>query len=92
MNFFQQERILRHWTNSYTFRGYRLVLATPDEVVMIKGRPVRHWLHFVLTLFTAGLWLLVWAPLCLWGGERQVTIIAAHGYVDIQQGPRDYYP
>lgn len=78
MNFFQSSRIIDSWTNSYVTMGYRVFVATPERVVLVRGRPVNHALHFVATLLTAGLWLMVWIPLIIWGGERIVTVSINH--------------
>jgi len=40
------------------------VSPTMQQSFAVHGhRPVRHGLHFVLTLLTGGLWLFVWIPL-----------------------------
>jgi hypothetical protein len=37
--------------------------------VMVTKPGVNHLLHLILRILTAGLWLLVWIPLTLFGGE-----------------------
>jgi hypothetical protein len=36
--------------------------------VMVTKPGVNHLLHLILTILTAGLWLLIWIPLMLFGG------------------------
>jgi hypothetical protein len=42
------------------------VAPTMQQSIGVHGRPpIRHGPHFVLTLLTGGLWLLVWIPLAM---------------------------
>jgi hypothetical protein len=51
-------------------RGWRLREKTPADAHLVKGDPVAHWVHLFFTIATAGLWLLVWIPLAVLGGEK----------------------
>ena len=41
------------------------------QAVLVHGRRVNRILHLLLSLFTAGLWLIVWLVLAVTGGEER---------------------
>ena len=55
-------------------RGRRVESQTDFQAVLVSGRRVNHILHLLLSLFTLGLWLIVWLLLALFGGERLETV------------------
>ena len=57
--------------------GMRVESKTDFQAVMMKGKPVNHILHLLLTLFTFGLWIIVWIMLAVTGGEERYIV-----YVD----------
>jgi hypothetical protein len=61
--------------------GWRLRSKNPAEAHLVKGEPVHHWVHLFFTITTLGLWLLVWVPLILLGGEK-------HRYITVGQDGR----
>ena len=44
------------------------------QAVLVHGRRVNHILHLLLSLFTAGLWLVIWLILAVTGGEERVLV------------------
>jgi len=51
-----------------------------NKQVMIRRKGTNHVLHLLLTLFTAGLWLLIWIPASIRiGGWRCVQCGAKTG-------------
>lgn len=52
-------------------QGARVESQSDYQAVLISGRRVNHLLHLVLTVLTAGLWLLVWIYLAVTGGEKR---------------------
>jgi len=40
----------------------------------VRGKPVNHLLHLILTIVTVGLWGIVWIIVALTGGERRMQI------------------
>lgn len=56
--------------------GMRVESQGPYNAILVKGKPVNHVLHLILTLVTLGFWLIVWIILVLIGGEKrsQVTV------------------
>jgi hypothetical protein len=59
-------------------KGWRLHSKTASEAHLVKGQPVSHFLHLFFAIATLGLWLLVWIPLIVFGGER-------HKYVSVDE-------
>lgn len=56
--------------------GWRLVLRESDtEAVMEKGKRPNHLLHFLISVFTLGIWaLLVWLPLSMFKHVKRTRI------------------
>jgi hypothetical protein len=50
--------------------GWRLRSRTPTEAHLVRGEPVRHFVHLFFAIATIGLWLIVWIPLTIFGGEK----------------------
>lgn len=54
--------------------GWRVESRTEGTAVLIKGKPVNHILHVILSVITFGAWILVWINVWAWAGERRTTI------------------
>ena len=54
--------------------GATLESQTGYNAVLIKGRKVNHILHLILSLITAGVWLIVWLLLVI-TNRRQRTVL-----------------
>jgi hypothetical protein len=50
--------------------GWRLRSKEPTEAHLVRGEPVRHFVHLFFAIATLGLWLIVWIPLTIFGGEK----------------------
>ena len=50
--------------------GWRLRSKTPTDAVLVKGEPINHGVHIFFSIVTLGLWLLVYVPLLIFGGEK----------------------
>ena len=59
---------------AYVARGYRVQSQDAWTAVMVKGHRVNHLLHLILTIVTGGLWLFVWVPVAMFGGERRTLL------------------
>ena len=60
--------------NSALARGYRVESQTDIQAIVVSGKPVNHILHLLLSLFTVGIWVLVWIGLAISGGEKRELI------------------
>ena len=66
-------------------KGWRMESQGDFQVVMVKGRRANHLLHVILSVLTAGLWLIVWFCLVVFGGEkRQMLVLDEFGNVTKQ--------
>ncbi len=55
-----------------------VVLEGPNGVVVSYRRPVSHFLHAVLTVFTGGLWGVVWIAIALGRRDDRVRLEVDH--------------
>jgi len=56
-------------------RGWRVESAPmPGQVVVVHGRPCNHILHLLLTVFTFGLWGLVWLLVAVSPSESRAVL------------------
>jgi hypothetical protein len=61
--------------------GWRLHTKTATEAHLVKGEPVRHFVHLFFAIVTLGLWLIVWIPLTIFGGEK-------HRHISVDEAGR----
>lgn len=67
-------------------RGLRVESQSDYQAVLVKGKPVNHIIHLILTFITAGFWVLVWIALVIFGGEkREVARVDEWGNTSIQK-------
>ena len=70
----ERKEMLDREVESRVRRGRRVESQTEFQAVLISGRRVNHILHLLLSLFTLGLWIIVWLLLALLGGERREVV------------------
>jgi hypothetical protein len=60
---------------------WRVEQQTDTYAILVRGKPVNHVLHLLLTLLTLGVWLFfVWIPLMAFGGEMRYHLtVDDHG-------------
>ena len=56
--------------------GWRVEAQTEYQAVLVRGHRVNHVLHLLISVFTLGLWVIVWLLVAITGGERRKTIRA----------------
>jgi hypothetical protein len=63
----EREQMRERWTAFYVEIGYQPVFVAPFYVVLDSpGRPrINHVLHLLLTVFTFGVWAIVWFGLAV---------------------------
>jgi ABC-type Fe3+ transport system permease subunit len=54
--------------------GWEITSRTENLATLRRGRPVNHILHLLISLVTCGVWVLVWAYLAIFQGEKHKTI------------------
>ena len=80
----ERKKILERQITLMMTEGYRIESQSDFRAAMIKGSKVNHILHLLLSVFTAGLWLLVWLLVAIFGGEeRKVITVNEFGTVSV---------
>jgi Protein of unknown function (DUF2510) len=69
----QRAEILNQALATAVARGGRIESHSRFQAVVVRGRPVNHVLHAILTLFTC-LWGIVWLIVGTTGGERREVV------------------
>lgn len=62
----------------HTRIGAGILNRTPTAAVVAYGRPVRHALHLLATLFTCGLWSVGWIATSLFTTRHRLLFIAVN--------------
>ena len=68
--------------------GGRIESQDDFSAVIVSGGKVNHILHLLLTVFTLGLWLIIWAGLGLlpfFGEKRELISVDEFGHVLVQK-------
>lgn len=73
---------LAHRVAQAVNRGARVESQSDYQAVVVTGRRVNHLLHFIIGIFTAGLWWIVWVIMAVTGGEKR-HIIQADPYGNV---------
>lgn len=82
----ERRNILAQQIQMSAVRGLRVETQDRYQAIMIEGQPVNHVLHAIITIFSCGLWGIVWAILAATGGERRHLIsVDEYGNVVHQQ-------
>ena len=55
-------------------QGWRVETRSDLQATIAKGEPLNNKLHLILTIFTLGIWGIVWASLAISGGVKRRTI------------------
>lgn len=66
------------------FDGWRVESQSDYQVVLYKGKRVSHVLHLILTCFTFGFWIPVWAWL-VFMNRRQTLILTVDEYGNVRR-------
>jgi hypothetical protein len=74
----------------FVSKGWRLRSSTPTEAHLVTGAPVSHGIHIFFSIATVGLWLIVYIPLLIFGGEKHKHIsVDDQGRVTMTDGVPD---
>ncbi|MFF1925671.1 hypothetical protein ACFVW8_34490 [Streptomyces sp. NPDC058221] len=84
-----QRALILDWAVSQRIAsGWRVESRSETQVVMVRGRPLNHVLHVVLTVFSCFLWGVVWLVLGVTNKvERIVLTVDAMGDIVSVNGP-----
>jgi hypothetical protein len=82
----ERKALLAQQIQSASARGLRVESQSDFQAVMVEGQPVNHVLHAIVTLFSCGLWGIVWIILAITGGEkREMVVVDEFGNVQLQK-------
>lgn len=70
----ERRAILAQQIQMAVARGGRVESQGDSMAVVVYGKPVNHILHLLLTILTAGFWIIVWIILVVSGGEKRWMI------------------
>jgi hypothetical protein len=66
----------------YGAQGWRIENRSTVQATIAKGKEVNNTLHFFITLFTLGLWGIIWIALLITGGvKRRLLTVDEFGNV-----------
>ena len=78
----ERKSILARAIASLVARGRRVESQADYQAIMVRGRPVNHILHLIISFFTGGFWIPVWLGLVIFAGEkREVVEVDEYGQV-----------
>ena len=82
----EQRQLLARHIQMAVATGGRVESQSDTMAVIVRGKPVNHVLHLILTLATFGLWGIVWLIVAVAGGEkREMITVDEHGQVLVQK-------
>lgn len=81
-----RKALLAQTVSSEIAQGARIESQSEYQAVLVRGKPINHILHLILTLVTCGIWGIVWIILASTGGEkRSVASVDDFGNVTVQR-------
>ena len=66
-------------------QGRRVESQSDYQAVLLRGKQVNHILHLLLSVFTAGIWLIVWLSLLGKGIKRELVQVDEWGKVTVSR-------
>lgn len=82
----QRQALLAQTIATQVAGGARVESQGPFNAILVRGKAVNNVLQLILTPVTAGLWLFVWIPLLLLGGEKRSQVsVDEFGNVTVQK-------
>jgi hypothetical protein len=82
----ERRALLAQQIQNASARGLRVESQSEFQAVMVEGQPVNHVLHAIITIFTCGLWAIVWIILAITGGEkREMVVVDEFGNLQLQK-------
>ncbi len=82
----ERKALLAQQIQGAAARGLRIETQSEFQAVLVEGQPVNHVLHAIITIFSCGLWGIVWIILAVTGGEkREMIVVDEFGNVQLQK-------
>lgn len=82
----ERKELLARTVSGQIAGGARIESQSDFQAVVVKGKPVNHVLHLILTVVTLTLWGWVWIGLAIFGGEkRSMVAVDEYGNSSVQK-------
>jgi hypothetical protein len=82
----ERKELLARTVAAQVAGGARVESQSDFQAVIVKGKPVNHVLHLILTLVTLTAWAIVWIALAIFGGEkRSMVTVDEYGNASVQK-------
>lgn len=82
----ERKELLARTISGQIANGARIESQSDYQAVVVKGKPVNHILHLILTLVTVTLWGWVWIAMAIFGGEkRSMVTVDEYGNAAVQK-------
>jgi hypothetical protein len=82
----ERKALLANTLQGQVASGARIESQGDFQAVVVKGHRPNHLLHFLVGIFTLGLWWIVWFFIAIFGGEkRQMISVDEFGNVLVQK-------
>lgn len=82
----ERKALLAQQLQGTAARGFRVESQSEFQAVVVEGQPVNHVLHAIITIFSCGIWAIVWIILAITGGEkREMVVVDEFGNVQLQK-------
>jgi hypothetical protein len=82
----ERKALLANTLQGQVAGGARIESQGDFQAVVVRGHRTNHLLHFVIGVFTLGLWWIVWFFIAIFGGEKRRMInVDQFGNVFVQK-------
>lgn len=82
----ERKQLLAQTIQTQVAGGARVESQSDFQAVVVRGHRPNHTLHFIVGLFTLGIWWLVWIGIAIFGGEkRKMITVDEFGNVTVQK-------
>jgi hypothetical protein len=82
----ERKELLARTVTGQLASGARIESQSDYQAVVVRGKPVNHVLHLIITLVTLLLWTPVWIVMAIVGGEkRSVVTVDEYGNGAVQK-------
>jgi hypothetical protein len=82
----ERKELLARTVTGQLASGARIESQSDYNAVVVRGKPVNHVLHLIISLVTLSLWVPVWIILAIVGGEkRSIVTVDEYGNAAVQK-------
>jgi hypothetical protein len=79
-----RSRALAIAIGQHVTQGWRVESQSAYDAILVKGQRPNHVLHLLLTVFTVGLWAIVWLIVALANSQHHMSIhVDEYGHAQV---------